>query len=1017
MPVVDLACCLGKIAWMKKSVVKQFYENPAIVDDYSTSDRSCMLQQYILSPSSQYSNDGKSIMICTHCKSDITKSSSEVQRRNRRPPKRAIACGYLIGEPPEELLCLNEVELALVSKVRIQSHIWHWFGGNHHCIKGWHTLFRNPYQRNVANLNSLADSGMQGNIYVILSGPFTTDQQAIARAASSVNRAKVVAAMQWLIKNNIHYKGDSIPTEDEIPLPVVLDHELRTVDSEDVQIENRINLSVIFPDKDLPEPTNGGFKTQEEFRAYIGKHQDGKWESKFVARHEKERIVDYRGDNITQAFPLLFPYGHSGLQEDPAVVKMSKTKNMKVYLGRNRLNTFRKYLRHRKPEFHGGVFNLIVENVILRETIYNTVRIKCNSRKNETQRMGEVFGSFNSEQLNQAVNDARTRNPRQWSANGANAYLRSIHATCQQLPHSNEAVELNRKTYFSYLMKFGMPAIMLTVTPDDSRSFRIIAYAIKPGDAGTLRTEGIDVNSLSDEDIIFEQKICRDARVNHPGLCAEEYERVISLVIKHILGWDESKQTSTGKGLFGKILAWCLATEEQGRKTLHGHFLLWLENWDRLQEVLHCQGNHEMTLKDGVSEAVRLHDSICSARLFQDMIPGSGVLRDAPIYGHQCGSRETRNFKTRRIIPVAVDDQQLHEMRHKHHCDQHQGHIATCTNCKMKFTMDEMVSRSLRIHLSDASKSLAFPDRSFRLFRHIIELQKVPHWHVLSPLEQARRYFASNAMNNVHFSQHTPRCFKKGNECFASLPDCCRPCTIIEFAAVPDTWYDWQGQPQMRYMFRFYPKRGTADSFVNIHNAELTQLLYCNTNVLVGLNGRSVFYCTCYNCKSQQKEERQAFSGVETVMVLHIQKLEENPSENNCIPAIAGFRRLLAGIFTHTKAHIIAAPMAHLMALYGSRFRFSHTPATLSSFGTEHYIMGEKTLMSYVKSKSGQMTPFHACMNYIFRSQDLEDVCYYDFIRKYKIVSKSSVASNSEITTYDFTDDHAQSTIQQSNCH
>jgi len=57
-------------------------------------------------------------------------------------------------------------------------------------------------------------------------------------------------------------------------------------------------------------------------------------------------------------------------------------------------------------------------------------------------------------------------------------------------------------------------------------------------------------------------------------------------------------------------------------------------------------------------------------------------------------------------------------------------------------------------------------------------------------------------------------------------------------------------------MFRFEPRREVEDVFMNVHNPTLTSLLGCNNNVMVGMNGKLVFYVTGYNNKKTQKEER-----------------------------------------------------------------------------------------------------------------------------------------------------------------
>ena len=111
------------------------------------------------------------------------------------------------------------------------------------------------------------------------------------------------------------------------------------------QVENQVNITVVFPDSSLPSPTNGGFKNQEEFRKYILEHQNGKWETELITKPTSERERDYNDETIGDAFPLQFPDGHTGLRTDPAVIEL---KEKKV---RKRIQVFRKLLRHRNRLF------------------------------------------------------------------------------------------------------------------------------------------------------------------------------------------------------------------------------------------------------------------------------------------------------------------------------------------------------------------------------------------------------------------------------------------------------------------------------------------------------------------------------------------------------------------------------------------------------------------------------------------------------------------------------------------
>ena len=92
-------------------------------------------------------------------------------------------------------------------------------------------------------------------------------------------------------------------------------------------------------------------------------------------------------------------------------------------------------------------------------------------------------------------------------------------------------------------MQFGIPAIFLTITPDDLRSFRVVVYSLSPQKVNAYGE--VDLKTFSESDIMTDFNVRREARVQHPGLCAEEYQRIMGLVIKHFFKWD----TKTKKAL------------------------------------------------------------------------------------------------------------------------------------------------------------------------------------------------------------------------------------------------------------------------------------------------------------------------------------------------------------------------------------------------------------------------------------------------------------------------------------
>ena len=208
---------------MESSKFIEIYPNTGLLEQYSISHDH--LKHFVLSPAT-YINDKEQVLICKPCYSELLLSAKKKDPNSRHPPKQAIANGYVIGNAPVELTCLNEVELSLVSRVRIYCQSWIFYGGCHQHVKGWHTFFKNRNTENVANLTNLSESGMTGMILVVLCGPFTTTQKAMALKKTAVNPGKVINAWRWLKENNIRFKEDEIPSIDSIPQPYVVKENL-----------------------------------------------------------------------------------------------------------------------------------------------------------------------------------------------------------------------------------------------------------------------------------------------------------------------------------------------------------------------------------------------------------------------------------------------------------------------------------------------------------------------------------------------------------------------------------------------------------------------------------------------------------------------------------------------------------------------------------------------------------------------------------------------------------------------
>jgi hypothetical protein len=250
-----------------------------------------------------------------------------------------------------------------------------------------------------------------------------------------------------------------------------LPHNRREVESEDRKVENRVLLSVVFPDGTLPEATNGGYANQMLFRKAVEKRDMSGFNAQLHSRPTGEYLADYKGLNIIKAFPLQFPFGYSGLPDD-TTAEYNKTKKIRP---RCYMTSLKHFLQLSHPPMHHGNFILVVHNIFARQKAFKTALIRCSdSFRNGTY--GEAFAGMRSGEV--AAGVAREQAGQAGTSRGVvGSFLGSIDAASADMAHTNEASKIARQNMFSLVVRYGLPAIFFTVTPDDEMCFRIRVHA------------------------------------------------------------------------------------------------------------------------------------------------------------------------------------------------------------------------------------------------------------------------------------------------------------------------------------------------------------------------------------------------------------------------------------------------------------------------------------------------------------------------------------------------------------
>ena len=186
-------------------------------------------------------------------------------------------------------------------------------------------------------------------------------------------------------------------------------------------------------------------------------------------------------------------------------------------------------------------------------------------------------------------------------------------------------------------------------------------------------------------------KFRRDERIKYPGACAQEYHSAIKIVMENLFGWDEKKQRGR-PGILGTLQAYCEAIEEQGRGTLHGHFLLWVNNFALLRKMLHDKD--EAVRKSAKKEYVRYIDKVMSAS------HGNFSL-DVNARCENCHTSSDINdiYKNRESSgkdTSTPNNQPLRDARHKTKCHDIDDMVMQCTNCGCHQHPKDVVNDALK---------------------------------------------------------------------------------------------------------------------------------------------------------------------------------------------------------------------------------------------------------------------------------------------------------------------------------
>ena len=991
---------------------------PSLVQQYQVDDDD--LKDLLLSPRAYHTKDNLNYTCCAPCFNSITRSDNNGENSTSNPPKHAIANGFAIGHIPRTISFtskdgevksrsvypendLNDVFCAAISPVRPFGFVHAFKGGKEKSLTG-HFSFFSVDQSHVGGVVNKY-RGIQNtakNIYVVLCGRMTPQQKSIARRQAEFDTQLYLDLLTWFAKESGHPGYKDVTPPDECPDPVVIlqdeDKDNNTDESVDPSIECRISGKTYYF-------SNEGQQPNEQSSVF----DNNKQFLESMLNNTTPTMLMYGGSylrghevNLEDIFPIQFPYGtggpdHQGIQRK---VPVSLEECLRHYT-RLSLNQFM------RPDFI-----LVCYHLLCRKASFTTGLIKCKSTLSGKS-LAERISQLSAEDIKDAavtLSANQQNNEPLNTTSTASSFLKSVTTSCKVLGHTTEAAKHARRGVYAMTEFFGPHSIFFTVTPDDECTFRVRMYA---NQGEEIQLPGCDA---SDDDCFADFKLRAKKRTMYPGACSLYYQSVIQAVYE-MFGWDWNKNCKIGPGVFGDPEAAFRADEEQGRTTLHAHFLLWIKNFGKVRDQLF---NQDKELQENARNKMR---SYVEATFCSDY----GYDQSLPVIHEECEQCAPLG----EMFEQTEDLQILRDGRNKMLASEIKGEVLTCKCCNSKVSTTEVFHSVLNSYRKQNDENngpiiadeIEFPPNEYRqdIMTYRYPIDQVSDTSEFYSNEHVRFHVATHRMNE-HDWKHRKGCFKHGPECRFCFPKMRRSeCAFVEddddMKSMAWRYVNRNSPTEEVHPYSFESKRLNGSQYLNTHSKFMTRKFGCNTNVQIG-SPRCVFYVVHYSTKSTQVEDRGAdYDKIGHQVIRRILKekhrlemesqhraqkqAESADSSNNdnanqvltdedyCFRE--GLSRFLIGMSVHLSSDVVSATMAHLLiSQKGSRFTFSHPFRDLLVGQMYNHLMGKKpgdfVLRRRNRGENKEVLVWadYSINDYLHRPDDLENISYYQFGMRYE---------------------------------
>ena len=297
--------------------------------------------------------------------------------------------------------------------------------------------------------------GLAENMYVMLCGRFTPKQRTIIQKRFELDEKLYFNLLHWFITKSGHSGFRDLKVPKEFPRPVFVaddPNSNNTDETVDPQAEKQfIGGNYYLSTAQDPSMSTSVFQDEKNFARAMLSQEDP------TLLAIGGQYANMRNVRVEDILPFLFPFGIGG----PSGKRRTRISQEAC---------FQRYFRLSNNQFMRGDAILVLGHMYNRLVSFKTGVMICRSQLDGVT-LGEALSKFSADSFkeNAPPNEA------------TEMLLKAINTSCAALGHTSEAAKVARKSYFAYTDHFGLNSIFFSISPNDSKSFRVrlFAYASK----------------------------------------------------------------------------------------------------------------------------------------------------------------------------------------------------------------------------------------------------------------------------------------------------------------------------------------------------------------------------------------------------------------------------------------------------------------------------------------------------------------------------------------------------------